>query len=94
LLDFVVLGLLDGLALSAVGEGEMAILEELFEPVVELVGVELQFIAEIGHRNLVDEVPLEDGDLFMIGEMTTLLVHDRTSVQSILTRTEHSYRFD
>jgi hypothetical protein len=39
-------------------------------------------------------VAFEDGDLVVIGEMTTLLVHDGTSVQAMLTRTEHSSRFD
>ena len=63
LFDLVVLGVLDGLALAAVGEGEMAVLEELLEPVVELVGVEVEFIAEVGDGDLVDEVPFEDGDL-------------------------------
>ncbi len=94
LFDLVVLGVLDGLALAAVVEGEVAVLEELFEPAVELVGVEVEFIAEVGDGDLVDEVPFEDGDLLGAGEMTTLLVHDGTSVQVMLTRTERSSRFD
>src|SRR5271154_6340899 len=93
-LDLVVLGVLDGLALAAVGEGQMAVLEELLEPVVELVGVDVEFIAQIRNGDLVDEVPLEDGDLLVIGEMTTLLVQDGTSVQVMLTRTEQFSRFD
>ena len=40
MLDFLVFGLFDGLAGAAVGEGEVAVLEELFEPVVELVGID------------------------------------------------------
>ncbi len=75
LLDLVVLGVLDGFALAAVGEGQMAVLEELLEPVVELVGVEVEFIAEVRDRNLVDEVPLEDGDLLGVGKVTTLRAH-------------------
>ena len=94
LLDLLVLGLLDGLGLAAVGEGEVAVLEEPFEPVVDLIGMEIKFIAEVGNGHLVDEVPLKDGDFVMIGEVTTLLVHGGTSVQVMLTRTERSSRFD
>ena len=61
--------------LAAVGEGEVSVLEELFEPVVELVGVEVEFIAKVGDRDLVDKVPFEDGDLLGIGKVTTRLVH-------------------
>jgi hypothetical protein len=42
------------------------------EPAIELVGVEV----EIGNGNLVDEVPLEDGNLLGAEKVTTLLVHD------------------
>ena len=72
LLDLGLLGVFDGLGLAAIGEGEVAVLEELFEPVVELVGVDVEFIAQVGDGDLVDEVPFEDGDLLGIGEMTTL----------------------
>ena len=72
----------------------MAVLEEFLEPVVELVGVEVKFIAQVGDRDLLDEVPFEDGNLLVIGEMTALLVHGGTSVQTMLTRTERSSRFD
>ena len=88
LLDLLVLGVFDGLGLAAVVEGEVAVLEELLEPVVELVGVDVEFIAQVGDGDLVDEVPFEDGDLLGAGEMTTRLVHGETSVQVMLTRTE------
>jgi len=98
LLDLLVLGILDGPGLAAraaVGEGQMAVLEELLEPVVELVGVDVEFIAQVGDRYLVDEVPLEDGDLLRLGKVTTrLLVHEGSSVQVMLTRAERSSRFD
>jgi len=81
-----------GLTLSAV----VLCLSQLFAAFtgLGLVGVEIEFIAEVGDGDLVDEVAFEDGDLVVIGEMTTLLVHDGTSVQAMLTRTEHSSRFD
>ena len=59
LLDFLVLGILAGLVLAAISKGEMAVLEEFFEPVVELVGIDIEFIAQVGNGNLVDEVPFE-----------------------------------
>ena len=62
------LGVLDGLGLAAVVEGEVAVLEELLEPAVELVGIDVEFIAEVGDGDLVDEVAFEDGDLLGAGE--------------------------
>ena len=41
----------------------MAVLEELLEPVVELVGIDVELIAEVRDGDLVDEMPFEDGDL-------------------------------
>jgi hypothetical protein len=43
--DLLDAGVLDGFGLAAVVEGGMAVLEELLEPAVDLVGVELVFIA-------------------------------------------------
>ena len=63
-------------------------------PVVELVGVDVELIAQVGDRYFLDEVPFEDGDLLVVGKVTTLLVHEETSVQVMLTRTERSSRFD
>ena len=57
--DLVVLSVLDGLGLASVVESGMAVLEELFEPGIELGGVEVEFIAEVRDRNLVDEVLLD-----------------------------------
>jgi hypothetical protein len=50
LLDLGLLGLFDALGLAAIGEREMSVLEELFEPVVELVGVDVEFIAQVGDQ--------------------------------------------
>ena len=68
LLDLGLLGLFDALGLAAVGEVEVSVLEELLEPVMELGGVDVEFIAQVGDWDLVDEVPFEDGDLLGIGK--------------------------
>jgi len=95
LLDLLVLGVLNGLALAAVVEGGVTVLEELLEPAVELVGIEAELIAQVGDGDLVEEMAFEDGDLVGAGKVTTrLLVHEGTSVQAMLTRTERSSRFD
>jgi len=72
--------LFDGLVLTAVGERRMAVLEEVFEPGIELVGVEVEFIAQVGDRDLIDEMPLEDGDLLGAGKMTTQFAHDEPPI--------------
>ena len=64
------------LVLRPLSKASVAVLEELLEPVVELVGVDVEFIAEVRDGDLVDEVPFEDGDLLGAGEVTTLLVHE------------------
>ena len=71
LLDLAVLGILDGLGLAAVLEGSVAVLEELLLPAVEQVGVDAEFIAEVGDGDLVEQVPFEDGDLLGAGKVTT-----------------------
>ncbi len=75
LLDFLVLGIFVGLGLTSVIEGGLAVLEELLEPAIDLVGMELELIAKIGNGNLINEVPFEDSDLLGAGKMTTSLVH-------------------
>ena len=57
------LAFFDGLGLAAVGEGEVAVLEELFEPVSGTDGGRCRVHRKVGNRDLVDEVPFEDGDL-------------------------------
>ena len=85
LLDFLVLGLLDGLALAAAGEGEVAVLEELFEPVVDLVGVQIEFIAQVGHGDLVDEVPFEE---FVQLANANVVIVSPTEIESFLKQKE------
>ena len=75
LLDLVVLGVLDGPGLASVVEGDMGVLEELLEPGVDLIGEEIELIAEVGNRDLVEEMAFEDGDLLGAGEVTTMLGH-------------------
>ena len=95
LLDLLVLGIFDSLGLAAVLEGDVAILEEILEPAVELVGIDVEFIAEVRDRDPFDEVTFEDGNLLGAGKVTTrLLVHEGTSVQVMLTQTERYSRFD
>lgn len=77
LLDLAFPGVLDGLGLAAVAEGGLAVLEEFLEPGVELLGgVEVEFIAQVRDGDLVEEMPLEDGDLRGAGEVTMLLGRD------------------
>ena len=75
LLDLGLLSVFDGLGLAAIVEGGMAILEELLEPAVELIGIDVEFIAQVGDRNLVEEMTFESGDLLGAEKMTTRLVH-------------------
>ena len=77
LFNLLVLGVLGGFGLTVGVEGEVAVLEELLEPGLELGRVEVVLIAQVGNGNLVDEVPLEDGDLLGIGKVTTLLAHNK-----------------
>jgi len=63
LFNLLVLGVLGGFGLAVGVEGEVAILEELLEPGVELGGIEVVLIAQVGNGNLVDEVLLENGNL-------------------------------
>ena len=93
-IDFLLLGIIDGLGLATVVESGMAVFEELLEPGVDLVGKEVEFIAKVGDGDLVEEVTLEDGDLLGAGEVTTWLAHGGTSDGVMLTRRERSSRFD
>ena len=73
LFDFAFFGVFGCLGFAAVLESEMALLEETLEPVVNLGGLDVEFIAKVRNRNLVDEMPFEDGDLFGAFKMATLL---------------------
>ena len=94
LLDFLVLGVFDGFGLAAIFKEGVPVLEELFLPAVKEGGRDAEFIADGGDGNAFEEMPLEGRDLLLGVEMTTFVVHDGTSVQVRLTRTEQSSRFD
>ena len=66
LLDLGVLGVLDGLALAILGEGEVAVLEELALPDVEQVGRDLQFVAELGNGHAFKKMAPKHGN-FLLG---------------------------
>jgi hypothetical protein len=77
------------------GRSGGAVFEELFEPGIELVGVEMEVMAEVGDGNLVEEVAFEAGDLVGGGKVTSrLLVHKGTSAQARLTRRKRFSRSD
>ena len=65
-------------------EGRGAVLKELLEPAVEDGGVDLMFVAQSGNRNLIDQVPTQNGDLLLRGVTLALVVHE-PSVVAILT---------
>lgn len=81
LLDRLVLGVFDDLGLAAVVEGRVTVLEELLEPAVELIEVEIVLIAQVRDGNLVDvSEPLEDGDFLGAFKMPTLLAPKKPPV--------------
>ena len=84
LFDLLVLGVFGGLGLAAVVEGGVSVLEELLEPRVELGGVKVVFLTQVGDGDLVEQVALEDGDLLGPGEMAagfTIFAHDEPPVE-------------
>ena len=94
--DLLILGIFEGLGLTAVVEGEVGVFEELALPLIEESGVELELIAQVGNRGALKEMALDDSNLFLRREVTAnvFVGHWRTSVQVMLTRTERFSRFD
>ena len=74
--DLLLLGRFDGLGRPAVVEGGVVVLEELLEPGVKLVGADVVLIAEVGNGDLLEGMPVEDGNLFGAGKVTALFGHD------------------
>src|ERR1051325_8283116 len=93
-LDLLVLGILGGFRRAAMLESEVGVFEELALPLVEEGGVDLELIAKSRDGCALDEVAFDDGGLLLGREMTTLFVHDGTSVTVMLPRTEQFSRFD
>ena len=87
LLDLVLLRSVDGLGLTAVLESQVGVLEELALPLLEEGRIDLELVAQVGDGGALEEVALDDGDLLVVVEMTSRLVHKNTSVQVMLTRT-------
>jgi len=56
-------------------EGRGPVFKELLQPAIEDRGVELMFVAQSGYRNLLDQVPAENGDLLLRGVMLALVAH-------------------
>src|ERR1700691_1928877 len=94
LLDFLVLGVLDGLGVAAILEEGVGVLEDLLLPTVKDRWRDAELIADGGDGDAFEQMPLEGRDLLLGVEMTTFAVHDGTSVQVRLTRTEQSSRSD
>ena len=61
----------------------MAVLEELLLPVVEEVDGDAVFVAQIGNRDLLQEVLPQDGDLLLGAEVTTGLGHGKFLRESL-----------
>src|SRR6185295_17858703 len=77
LVNLLLLGIIESLALSAIVEGDVAVFKELFEPGVKLGGVDVGLVAKVGDGDLFEEMAFEDGDLIGAREMTTRLVHEK-----------------
>ena len=57
-------------------EGRDAVLKELLEPAVEDGGVDLMFVTQSRNRNLIDQVPAENGHLLLGGMMLAFVAHE------------------
>ena len=56
-------------------EGGRAVLEELLLPAVEDRGLQVEFIAELRDRHLLQQMPPQDGDLLFRCVVLPLLLH-------------------
>jgi hypothetical protein len=94
--DLLVLGVGSGLAAFVVaGEGRLAILEKELLPGVEVVDGDTVFFAEVGNRDLVEEMLSEQGDLLLRGKVTALPGHACSSARVLpLTLSKASSCFD
>ena len=72
-LDALLFGLVVRSALA--WKGGSAILEELFLPTVEHRGLQPMFLAQIGNRHFIQQVPPQDGNLLFPGVMLSFFFH-------------------
>src|SRR5215471_16979148 len=92
--DPLVLGISSGFAALVVGgEGRHTVLEELLLPVVEEGDGDAVLFADVGDRNLVEQVLSEQGDLGFRGKVPTLPGHGCSSARVLpLTPTKATSR--
>ncbi len=56
-------------------EARRFIFEELLDPAVRQAGMEMVFLTKVLELTLVDQVPAQDRDIFLGGEILTFVVH-------------------
>src|SRR4029450_1908908 len=79
-----VLGVGSGLAALGVGgAGRLAVLEGGLLPEVEEADGDAASLAEVGNRDLIDEVFPEQGDLQLGAEVATWAGHERSSARGL-----------
>jgi hypothetical protein len=71
-------------------EGCGPILKELFQPAVKDGGLKLLFLAKVGYRYLLNQMPAKDGDFLVRGVMLAMLDHGVPSVSLSYYTAEHS----
>src|SRR5262245_9248540 len=77
--ELLVLGVGSGHAAPVVGgKGRLAVLEEGLLPEVEEVDGDADAFADVGNRDLIDEVFPEQGDLLLGAEVATPSGHERS----------------
>jgi hypothetical protein len=72
-LDSLLFGLVVRPALAL--KGPRTVLEELFLQTVEYRGLQSMFLAQIGNRHFIQQVPPEDGNLFFSCVVLSLFSH-------------------
>src|SRR5262245_26938542 len=72
-LDTLLLGLMVGTAFALEGRG--SVLKELLLPTVEHRRLQAQFIAELGNRHLIEQMPSENGYLLFSGVVLSFFSH-------------------
>jgi hypothetical protein len=65
-------------------EGCGFILKELFKPAVKDGGLKLLFLAKVGYRYLLNQMPAKAGDFLVRGVMLAMLDHGVPSVSLVL----------